>query len=174
MFPFQYMALRELPDVLGGFALCWLIFGVPSLLVVLVASFLIKRFRIHRIGILKWVRISTVVWALPLAGVIFGASTGYLAAWSYRHDLELRVDQSWVDTVAFPGAPGDAMANSYGGDWQDDEAWDYRGDITILNAMFWTSVAGAGVLVVWLVFRKDKRIGTAVQGVLPVAGHGAR
>lgn len=90
-------------------------------------------------------------------GLIFGASTGYLAAWVERYDFEQRVDQSWVDVVAFLGASGDAMANTYGGDWQDDEAWDYRGDIMILNAVFWTSIAGAGVSVIWLVFRHGNR-----------------
>lgn len=159
------MELRNLPEVLGGFAMCWLIFGIPTLLAVLVSGILIKRFQIHRLGILKRVRFSAVVWSVPLAGLIFGASTGYLAAWAERYDFQHGLDQSgsWLDVVAFPGAPGDAMANSYGGDWQDDEAWDYRGGITILNAMFWTSVAGVGVLVIWFVFRRGSVRKTGVR-----------
>ena len=163
MIPFQYMEMRNLPDVLGGFAVCWLIFGIPSLLVILVASFLIKRFQIHRFGILKQVRFSMIACLLPLAGLIFGAGTGYLAAWTERYDFEQRVDQSWVDILAFPGAPGDGMADIYGGDWQDDEAWDYRGDITILNALFWTSIAGAGVGVIRFVFRRGNGVEKQVE-----------
>lgn len=136
----------------------WLIFGLPSLLAVWVASFLAKRFLIERLDVLKRVRFWMVAFSLPVAGLIFGASMGWLAAWSYRHDFELRGNQSWVDIVALPGAPGDAMANVYGGDWQDDEAWDYRGDIMILNAVFWASVAGAGAGVIWFVFRRGKRV----------------
>ena len=36
----------------------------------------------------------------------------------------------------------------YGGDWQEDEAWDYRGDIAVLNGLFWMSVGVVGMLAV--------------------------
>jgi hypothetical protein len=159
MLPFQQMHLSNLTEIAGIFVMCWLIFGVPCLLLVLVVGHLIKRFRIHRIRFLKQMRFSMLAWMVPMAGILFGAGMGYLEAWSYHYDLEIRSDQSWVDVLAIPGTPGDGMANVYGGDWQDDEAWDYRDDIATWDALFWGSVAGAATMVIWLVFRSGKRVG---------------
>ncbi|HEV2692835.1 MAG TPA: hypothetical protein VG347_08045 [Verrucomicrobiae bacterium] len=150
------MQASNLPEMAGIFVLCWLILGVPCLLLVLVGSYLIKRFQIHCRGFLKQVRFTMLVWAVPVAGLIFGAGSGYLTAWSYRYDLETRGNQNWVDVLAIPGAPGDAMANVYGGDWQDDEAWDYRDDIATWDALFWASIASAAMMVIWFMFRVDK------------------
>ena len=151
--PFQYMDARYLPDVLGLFFMSWVVFGIPSLVAMIGVSYPLMRFEICRFEFLKRPGFRFGVLSIPLCGLVFGMSTGYFAAWTYRYDLETRQDSSWCDVAALPGAPGDAMANTYGGDWQDDEAWDYRSDIAILNGLFWMSVATGGMFLIRLIVR---------------------
>jgi hypothetical protein len=47
------------------------------------------------------------------------------------------------------------MANSYGGDWQWDEAWDYRSDIAIWNGLFWVSVGTVAASLLMFGFRRS-------------------
>jgi len=156
MLPFQYLSLRDLPGVMGWFFDCWIYFGVPSVLAMLGASYVIKRLKLGHFRVFRHVSFRSIALSLPLAGFLFGLSSGYFEAWTYQ--LDPRQPDPWYCVFAIPGAPGDMMANSYGGDWQDDEAWDYRGDISIWNGLFWASVATAGVLAINIVFRPMKQI----------------
>lgn len=81
-----------------------------------------------------------------MIGLLFGLITGYFEAWTYRDCYKPDHKDRWYEVFAVFGAPGEAMANSYAGDWQDDEAWDFRSDISILNGLFWTTVAMAAAL----------------------------
>lgn len=77
---------------------------------------------------------------IPLAGCLLGIATGYYSEW-WSHNFDpvyTGVGEPWWTIF---GAPGDIIANSYGGDWQADEAWDYRGDIMFWNGLFWTILA---------------------------------
>jgi hypothetical protein len=152
--PFQHMDAQPLLDLLGFFFMAWIFFGIPSLLAVVGVSYPLMRFEICRFNFLKRPGFGFRTLSLPLCGLLFGMSTGYFAAWTERYDFETRQDSSWYDVAAIPGMPGDAMANSYGGDWQGDEAWDYRSDIAVWNGLFWMSVATGGMLLIRLIARR--------------------
>jgi len=139
--PFQYMPVRAWADVPLWFLGMGLLFGIPTLGLVFVLA---------RFGPLKRARLRTIVLLLPLMGLLFGAVTGYFNVWDDHHYWLNRAPekQEWYEIFTVFGWPGDAMANSYGGDWQADEAWDYRGDIVTWNTLFWTSVAVGGIFVV--------------------------
>jgi hypothetical protein len=77
---------------------------------------------------------------IPVAGCMFGVVTGYYAEWWSHHfdPCYTGVGEPWWTIFA---APGDGIASCYGGDWLDDEAWDYRGDIMFWNGLFWMILA---------------------------------
>ena len=94
----------------------------------------------ERIRSQRWMSFWTIVILLSLGGFLFGVATGYYGVW-WDHQF----DPAYTGThgaslLAFAGAPGDVIANSYGGDWQQDEAWDYRIDITVWNGLFWVGL----------------------------------
>jgi hypothetical protein len=147
--PFQCLSAGNLPDVFGWFVMSWMVMGVPSILVLFGASCLFKGFKLDRMAIFKHLGF----WRAGLT-VLLLAAAGYYEAWTYRAEMQPPANVShWYYYLAIPGVPGDMMANSYGGDWQDDEAWDYRSDIAIWNGLFWTSVAAIGLVVMRFVFR---------------------
>jgi hypothetical protein len=127
-----------LPDFIQTWVVCWLFLGIPSVAII---------FGLSHLPIFRRWRTRAVLWRLPLLGLLFGLATGYFEAWTYRHDL--RQPERWYEVLAIPGVPGDGMANSYGGDWQDDEAWDYRSDIALWNGLFWVTVTAFGAIVVY-------------------------
>ena len=120
-------------SILNCLISAWLIFGVPSLL----ASFFIKRF--------TQLRFRLVALLLPFLGLLFGIAAGHFGAWADHHDAYH--DPCWYEVFAIPGAPGYSIADSYLGDFQWDEAWEYRNDIAVWNGLFWLSVATAAVFV---------------------------
>ena len=128
---FQYMDMDHVGDMMIWSWMWWILLGLPSILVIIVATIFVEPFR-HR-------RFQCIVWSLPLLGLLFGASTGYFEAWTYYHDQ--REPQRWYESLALFGEPGDSIATCYVGDWQDDEAWDYRKDIAAWNGFFWAGVA---------------------------------
>lgn len=95
-----------------------------------------------------WLLGMWLLFGLPTLGI--GATTGYFNVWDDHHYWANRAPekQEWYEIFTVFGWPGDAMANSYGGDWQADEAWDYRSDIVTWNALFWTSIGIGGIFVV--------------------------
>ena len=142
--PFQYFTVDSymLPDFIGSWVSCWLFFGIPSLAVIFGLSYL-PIFRRRR-----W---QSVTWQLPLLGLLFGLAMGYFNAWgSHQYDAAGGQDH-WYYLF---GVPGNGMAESYGGDWQSDEAWDYRSDIAIWNGLFWVSVATVGAFLFRFVIRR--------------------
>jgi len=143
---FQYMPASAWADVPPWFLEMWLLFGIPALALVFIFA---------RFGFLKRAQFRTIVLSLPLIGLLFGATTGYFNVWDDHHYWANRAPekQEWYEILTIFGWPGDTMANSYGGDWQADEAWDYRGDIVVWNALFWTSVAVGGIFVVRFSYR---------------------
>jgi hypothetical protein len=148
----------DLGVVLLIFLVSWAVCGVPSLIALWVVGLLAKWRRVHRMGFLKHVRLWMVALGLPLVALLFGLATGYWAAWT--DDSEPR----WYEFPAIIGAPGDAMANSYGGDWQDGEAWEYRSDISIWNGLFWTSVAFPAIFVLRGIFRQNETPDLNING----------
>lgn len=121
-----------LPEFVETWVLGWIWLGIPSLAVVFGLSY-VRVFRRPR-----W---KSAAWLFPLLGLLFGLATGYLNAWG-EHQCDTAGGQAhWFYLL---GGPGNGMANSYGGDWQSDEAWNYRSDIVIWNGLFWVSVALAG------------------------------
>ena len=134
-----------LPGFIESWVGCWIILGLPSLAVIFGLSYL-PFFRR-----LRW---QSVAWSLPLLGLLFGLATGYFNAWG-QHQYDTSGGQDhWYYLFGLFGEPGDGMANSYGGDWQSDEAWDYRSDIAIWNGLFWVSVAAVGVFLFRFVVRR--------------------
>jgi hypothetical protein len=77
---------------------------------------------------------SPAMFLIPLTGCLPGIATGYYSEWrSHNFDpVYIGVGEPWW---TFFGPPGDIVANSYGGDWQADEAWDYRGVIKICTIL---------------------------------------
>lgn len=150
--PFQYLTLKDLPDVFDAFIMSWMVFGLLTVLVIFGASCLLKGLKIDQASIFKHLHFRSAALSLVLLALLFGMAAGYFEAWTYRLDFQKQT-AGWYDVPGIFGGPGDLMANSYGGDWQDDEAWDYRSDIAIWNGLFWTSVAAVGVLVMRFVFR---------------------
>jgi hypothetical protein len=119
--------------MLTDFIFGWMVLGIPSLIII---------FALSRLLIFRRLRWQAIAWILPLAGLLFGLATGYLNAWG-DHQCDTAGGQDhWYYVF---GYTGNGIANSYGGDWQWDEAWDYRSDIAIWNGLFWASVATAGV-----------------------------
>jgi len=146
MLPFEYFRLNDLPDVLGYFFMAWLILGVPIAVLSLPGGYVLSRFNVLRFRTRAHVHFLPLLFTFILLGLLFGVAAGYFEAWTYERDSSALHQDDWVDYLAIPGIPGDAMANSYGGDWQDDEAWDYRTDIAILDGFFWASVAGMAMV----------------------------
>ncbi len=134
-----------LPDFIASWMICWIFLGIPVLAVI---------FGLSRLPIFRWLRGRPVVWLLPLLGLLFGLATGYFNAWSDHHSATTGQDH-WYYFVDLFGAPGNGMANSYGGDWQWDEAWDYRTDIAIWNGLFWLSVGTVGASLLAFVARRS-------------------
>jgi len=110
-----------------------------------------RYFGLSYLPVFRRLRWQSMVWLLPLLGLLFGLATGYLNVWG-DHQCDSAGGQDQLYYLF--GAPGNEMANSYGGDWQWDEAWDYRSDIAIWNGLFWVSVATAGVFLFWCVRRR--------------------
>jgi hypothetical protein len=139
--PFQYMPASALVGVPLWLLEMWLLFGIPALALIFIFA---------RFGFFKRAHLRTIVILLPLLGLLFGAATGYFNVWDDHHYWANRAPekQEWYEIFTILGWPGDSMANSYGGDWQADEAWDYRSDIVVWNALFWTSVAVGGIFAV--------------------------
>ena len=150
--PFQNLSLNNLTDVFQWFIMSWMFLGMLAMLGIFAASCLLKKLKVDRLGVFRRRRFRSVALALLLLAFLFGLTTGTFEAWTYRRDLQ-RPAPHWYDFVAIAGAPGDMMANAYAGDWQDDEAWDYRSDIALWNGCFWTSVMAVGAFVGRFVFR---------------------
>jgi hypothetical protein len=143
MFHFDQIKPWHVDELLTMLTISLVFFGLPALMLFGALGFFWRRLRTRHVRSL-----------LPLVGLVFGLAAGYFAVWAdhcwYRFSPQ---NFHWTEPLAVFGAPGDAMANSYGGDWQDDEAWDYRGDITVLNGLFWMGLGTASMLVVLLVAR---------------------
>jgi hypothetical protein len=165
--PFQSVNLQALPEMLADFFMCWMLFGTPALLLMLGTGWLLRRFKVHRFRIMRHLRFWEAALVLLVLAFLFGAATGTYEAWTYHRDL-FHDHGGWYDFfLAVPGVPGDAMANVYGGDWQDDEAWDYRSDIAILDGLFWASIMTPGVFVMRFGFR---RLGVTAPAATPDMG----
>lgn len=150
--PFQYFDSRALPEMMMNFMMCGVVFGIPTLLLMFGVGCLLRKFKPGPLQLLSHLRFPSAMKVVLLA-FLFGAATGIYESWTYHRDLS-NDNGKWYDYfLAVPGVPGDAMANVYGGDWQDDEAWDYRSDIAILNGLFWASVAFVGVFPMRFGFR---------------------
>jgi hypothetical protein len=145
--PFQNFTVDSymLPDFIASWVFCWIFLGIPVLAVILCLS---------RLPIAQRLRPRPAVWLLPLLGLLFGLTTGYFNAWS-DHQSAITGQDHWYYFCDLFGAPGNGMANSYGGDWQWDEAWDYRTDIAIWNGLFWVSVATVGASLLTFGFRRS-------------------
>jgi hypothetical protein len=120
-----------------------MLFGIPTLLGTVGVGIFFKPLRARHIR-----------FSFPVLGLVFGLATGFFNAWDDHHYYSTGCQNHWYDVVAIFGTPGDGMANSYGGDWQEDEAWEYRADIATLNALFWTSVATAAMLLMRFMARQ--------------------
>lgn len=133
--PFQNFSIDSymLPDFITSWLFSWVLLGIPSLIVIFGLSYL---------PIFRRLRWRSVAWILPLLGLLFGLAMGYLNAWGDHQCNSAAGQDHWYYLF---GSPGNGMADSYGGDWQADEAWDYRSDIAIWNGLFWVSVATLGV-----------------------------
>jgi hypothetical protein len=131
-----------LPSFIDAWVGGWIFLGIPSLVVIFGLSYL---------PIFRRMRWQSVAWRLPLMGLLFGLAMGYLNVWGDHQYYASDAPGHWYYLF---GAPGNEMANSYGGDWQSDEAWIYRSDITIWNGLFWLSVATVGVFLFRLVVRR--------------------
>ncbi len=91
----------------------------------------------YRLSFYRWIISPPAMTLILLLGCFFGIATGYYSEW-WSHNFDpvyTGVGEPWWTIF---GAPGDIVANSYGGDWQEDEAWYYRGDIMFWNGLFWT------------------------------------
>lgn len=147
--PFQYFRMDSgiLSEFIECCVICWIILGIPSLAIV---------FGLSRLRIFRHPRWRPIAWLLlPLLGLFFGLATGYFNVWT-DHQSSTTGQDHWYYFFSLFGAPGDGMANSYGGDWQWDEAWDYRSDIAIWNGLFWVSVATTGAFLLRFVFRRPE------------------
>jgi hypothetical protein len=132
------------------------VFGVMVSLPVLFLYTLIPQAIKRWVSSLRWLKFWTIIILLALGSCLFGLGTGYYSVW-WDH----RFDPAYTGThgfslLAIPGAPGDMIANSYGGDWQQDEAWFYRFDITIWNGLFWAGAAVMALVTARLILQKTK------------------
>jgi hypothetical protein len=143
MFHFNQIEPWHVDELLTMLIMSLVYFGLPTLVLSALLGFCCRRLR-------TWhVRSS-----LPVVGLLFGLVTGYFAVWAGHHWHRFSPqDFHWTEPLTLFAAPGDAMANSYGGDWQEDEAWHYRGDITALNGLFWMGIGTASMFLVQLVAR---------------------
>jgi hypothetical protein len=83
--------------------------------------------------------------------LLFGLAAGFFNVWEDHQYWWNGAQHRWYAGFAILGEPGNEMANSYGGDWQADEAWLYAPDITFWNGLFWMIVAIIAMLVLhWL------------------------
>ncbi len=152
MFHFDQIKPWHVDQLLTMLIMSLVVFGLPTFMLFGALGFFWKRLRTW------YVRSS-----LPLFGLVFGLATGYFAVWADHSWYRLSPqDFHWTDPIALFAFPGDSMANSYGGDWQDDEAWSYRGDITILNGLFWMGIGTVSMLLVQLISRG---LGPSERGV---------
>ena|ERR1700722_16506310 len=131
-FHMQNLNASDLQGVIHYFIMGWTIFGIPSV----IAIFGLSHLRIFRQ--LRW---RSVVLLFSLVGLIFGLAAGYYNVCS---DHCCYTEGGQEDLFVLFGEPGNFMAESYGGDWQSDEAWIYRADITLWNGLFWMSVMMVG------------------------------
>ena len=93
--------------------------------------------------------------SLICAGALFGLCAGYAAAWSEAHMSSAGVPDKLWTMYAIAGLPGDMVAETYAGDWGNYDAWEYRGDIAVWNALFWTSLSGACAFLCFAMRRVD-------------------
>ncbi|HXI72720.1 MAG TPA: hypothetical protein VNN22_20470 [Verrucomicrobiae bacterium] len=93
-----------------------------------------------RLSLYRWIISPPAMILIPLTGCLLGIVTGYYSEW-WSHNFDPVYTGAGEPWWTIFGAPGDIVANSYGGDWQADEAWDYRGDIMFWNGLFWTILA---------------------------------
>ena len=147
--PFQYFEARHLADVLQFFVMSWVILGIPGIPAIFGIRFLLRKLKIYRLGFYRRMVFRPILLSVSMAGLIFGLVTGYFEAWTQRDSYKPEYKDRWYDALGIFGVPGDAMANSYGGDWQDDEAWDYRSDISIWNGLFWMTVTMAAAVCIY-------------------------
>jgi len=152
--PFQSLQAGNLDAVFGFFITSWVVMGAPAVPAIFGLRFLIRQLRVYRFGFYKWLVFRPILLSVPLIGLLFGLATGYFDAWTYRDCYKPDHKVDWYEVFGIFGGPGDVMANSYAGDWQDDEAWDFRSDISVWNGLFWTTVA----MMVVLMIRGDELI----------------
>jgi hypothetical protein len=140
--PFQNMTANDVRVALGWLIGSWVFLGIPSVFAVFAVRFLSRRLRIHRLGFYKYLVFRPILLSLPLLALLFGLAAGYFEASTYIDCYQPGHQEKWYEVLGITGAPGDLIANAYRGDWQDDEAWDYRSEIAIWNGLFWLGVAG--------------------------------
>jgi hypothetical protein len=109
VFHFDEIRRCDLDELLTMLIMSLVFFGFPAFMVSAGLGFFCQRLR-------TWYVMSS----LPVLGLLFGLVTGYFAEWAdyrwYRFSPERF---HWTEPLAVFGSPEDAMANSYGGDWQD-------------------------------------------------------
>jgi hypothetical protein len=113
---------------------------VPAFLSTVILQAVVPAKFKHHLGFCRWMISPSAIILISLAGCLFGIATGYYSEW-WSHNFDPGYTGVGEPCWTIFGAPGDGMANSYGGDWQEDEAWDYRGDIMFWNGSFWTIFA---------------------------------
>jgi hypothetical protein len=140
MTPFQSFRMVDFApsEFIGCCVVGGVIFGVPVLLAI---------FGLARLPFFRRMRWQTVAWVLPLLGLTFGLASGLLTAWGDHEYYAARQPENADHWYEVFGMPGVGMAGSYWGDWGEDEMWDCRSDIAVLNGLFWLGIAGAGAIV---------------------------
>jgi hypothetical protein len=113
---------------------------VPAFLSAVILQAVVPAKLKHRLDFCRWMISPPAIFLISLAGGLFGIATGYYSEW-WSHHYDPGYTGAGEPWWTIFGAPGDCVANSYGGDWQEDEAWDYRGDIMFWNGSFWTIFA---------------------------------
>jgi hypothetical protein len=136
----MYMSERILPAII---AVGWmyLFLAIPCLLV----GGLSARFDLFSFSKLRRWRF----WSVGTASLLLGLTLG-LCAGSFGTRVDHRREHGtrrWWDFTAFSALPGYVITGLCYEVDDEDEAWDYRRQISIWNGVFWAgAVVGAGSL----------------------------